>query len=84
MQRPLASAAGRVLGRLSFSIYLLHFPILFTLVAFAALHVPIGVVFVLFLLLTLFAAIVFERWVDRPAIALSRLVAWRPISAETR
>lgn len=84
VQRPLASAAGRVLGRLSFSIYLLHFPILFTLVAFAALHVPIGVAFVLFLLLTLLAAIVFERWVDRPAIALSRLVASRPLSAETR
>jgi peptidoglycan/LPS O-acetylase OafA/YrhL len=50
------------LGRLSFSIYLLHFP---TMPSPAA-------VFVLFLALTLLAAIAFERLVDRPAIALSR------------
>ncbi|HET7883611.1 MAG TPA: acyltransferase [Acetobacteraceae bacterium] len=84
MQRPLASVIGRVLGRLSFSIYLLHFPILFTLVAFAALYLPIGAAFVLFLLLTLLAAIAFERWVDRPAIALSRVLSARPLSAGSR
>ena len=32
----------------------------------------VTVVFAVFIGLTLFAAIVFERWIDRPAIALSR------------
>ncbi len=69
----LESALCRHLGRLSFSIYLLHFPILFTLICLAFTRVPsvLGA-FILFLVLTLLAAIVFERVVDRPAIALSR------------
>jgi peptidoglycan/LPS O-acetylase OafA/YrhL len=70
----------RSLGRLSFGIYLLHFPILFT----AACLIFIGtskalphaaslaVVFALFIGLTLVAAMAFERWIDRPAITLSR------------
>ncbi len=78
--RLLESAPCRHLGRLSFSIYLLHFPILFSLVsaAFVGLHqflpptTSIAVAFAVFLALTLFAAILFERWIDRPAIALSR------------
>ncbi len=71
----LGSAAFRQLGRLSFSIYLLHFPILFTLVCLAFTVMPaasVAAAFVLFLVLTLLAAIAFERLVDRPAIALSR------------
>ena len=71
----LASAPCRHLGRLSFSIYLLHFPILFTVVCFAFTVLP-SVIFalVLFLAATFLAAIAFERLVDRPAIALSRWV----------
>ncbi len=69
----LESAPCRRLGRLSFSIYLLHFPILFTLVCAAFTFVPSpAVAFVLFIALTLPAAVAFERLVDRPAIALSR------------
>jgi peptidoglycan/LPS O-acetylase OafA/YrhL len=71
----LASAPFRRLGRLSFSIYLLHFPILFSLVClvFAHMSAPsIVAAFALFLLLTLLASIVFEHYVDRPAITLSR------------
>jgi peptidoglycan/LPS O-acetylase OafA/YrhL len=63
----------RHLGRLSFSIYLLHFPILFTVVCLAYnVWASVPMAFVLFLTLTLLAALVFERWVDRPAITLSR------------
>jgi peptidoglycan/LPS O-acetylase OafA/YrhL len=75
----LASRPLRRLGRLSFSIYLLHFPILFTLVCAAFIRLrpvtpyPIAAAFVLFLACTVAAAIPFERWVDRSAIALSRL-----------
>ena len=70
----------RQLGRLSFGIYLLHFPILFTVACliltdtqpvlpFAA---SVAIVFVVFIGITMFAAMLFERWIDRPAIALSR------------
>ncbi len=76
----LESGPCRQLGRLSFSIYLLHFPILFSLVcaAFVGLHsllpptVAIVIAFVTFISLTMLAAVLFERWIDRPAIALSR------------
>ena len=72
----LASAPCRHLGRLSFSIYLLHFPILFTIVSLAFTALPsIMFAFMLFLAATFLAAIVFERLADRPAIALSRWVA---------
>jgi peptidoglycan/LPS O-acetylase OafA/YrhL len=69
----LESVPCRWLGRLSFSIYLLHFPILFTVVCAAFVAVPsTAATFALFIALTLLAAIGFERAVDRPAIALSR------------
>ena len=69
----LQSILCRRLGRLSFSIYLLHFPILFTLVCAAFTVVPSPpAVFVLFMAMTLPAAIAFERMVDQPAISLSR------------
>jgi peptidoglycan/LPS O-acetylase OafA/YrhL len=77
----------RHLGRLSFSIYLLHFPILFTLaslilvVASTAMPhaVVVAAVFVVFIGITLIAAILFERGIDRPTIALSRLVGARRV-----
>ncbi len=70
----------RQLGRLSFSIYLLHFPILFTLgcTAFVALantlpySATVAITFAGFVVVVLLAAAAFERWIDRPAIQLSR------------
>jgi peptidoglycan/LPS O-acetylase OafA/YrhL len=75
----LARPLFRRLGGLSFSIYLLHFPILFTLgcVGFVtlastlAMPVAVAIIFVGFALVVLVAAAGFERWVDRPAIRLS-------------
>jgi peptidoglycan/LPS O-acetylase OafA/YrhL len=72
----------RHLGRLSFSIYLLHFPILFTVVCLAFTAVPSpAAAFLLFLALTLLAAMAFERLVDRTAIALSRRASVARLSA---
>jgi peptidoglycan/LPS O-acetylase OafA/YrhL len=70
----------RHLGRLSFGIYLLHFPILFTVACLVFIGTSdtlphtasLAVVFVLFIGVTVAAAVPFERWIDRPAIALSR------------
>jgi peptidoglycan/LPS O-acetylase OafA/YrhL len=79
------------LGRLSFGIYLVHFPILFTvgcagfLALATALPYPavVAVTFAGFTLAVLLTASAFERWVDRPAIRLSRtlpeLVTPRPV-----
>ncbi len=71
----LESRPCRYIGRLSFSIYLLHFPILFTIVCAAFTVAPSGgAAFLLLLGVTLLAAIGFERTIDRPAIALSRRI----------
>jgi peptidoglycan/LPS O-acetylase OafA/YrhL len=57
----LEGSAGRRLGRLSFSIYLLHFPIMFTLVCVAFTIVPSpAAAFVLFMVFTFLAAAAFE------------------------
>jgi peptidoglycan/LPS O-acetylase OafA/YrhL len=79
-QRLLSCGPSRQLGRLSFSIYLLHFPILFTLICVGfmpssgALPYPaaVTVIFAGFMATTLLAADALERWVDRPAIRLGR------------
>ena len=71
------------LGRLSFGIYLVHFPILFTggcagfLMLAAALPYPAAVAatFAGFAAIVLVTADAFERWIDRPAIRLGRRVA---------
>jgi peptidoglycan/LPS O-acetylase OafA/YrhL len=77
------------LGRLSFSIYLLHFPILFTLacvgfIRLAAWFPEPGAVAITFTGFTAFvwlAAVAFERLVDHPAVLLSRRIDPRPQSA---
>ena len=80
VQELLERQSCRHLGRLSFGIYLLHFPILFTLACLIFIGTrnalphgaTLAVVFALFIGLTLVAAALFEHWIDRPAIALSR------------
>ncbi len=79
-QRSLALCQG--LGRLSFSIYLLHFPILFTLAcgAFIPLAarfsepVAVAITFIGFATVVWLAAEGFERLVDRPSVLLSRRI----------
>jgi peptidoglycan/LPS O-acetylase OafA/YrhL len=86
----LSGRVCRALGRLSFSIYLLHFPILFTvgcagfvpLAGALAYPAAVAVTFAGFALVVLIAAAGFEHWIDRPAIRLSRrLDGARPVLA---
>jgi peptidoglycan/LPS O-acetylase OafA/YrhL len=69
------------LGRMSFPIYLLHWPVMMTVGSMAFLFVsPLGLqvaavaALLVGLLVTLPLAILFERFVDQPAIALSRVI----------
>jgi peptidoglycan/LPS O-acetylase OafA/YrhL len=70
------------LGRLSFSVYLLHFPILFTIgcggfIRLAAIlpePVAVAITFIGFAAVVWLAAEGFERWVDRPSVLLSRRI----------
>ena len=68
------------LGRMSFPIYLLHWPIMMTVGSMTFLFAsPLGqqiaaiTALLVGLLVTLPLAILFERFVDQPAIALSRV-----------
>jgi peptidoglycan/LPS O-acetylase OafA/YrhL len=81
VQQVLAGRVGRALGRFSFSLYLVHFPILMTLTAWLIVWFqPMGrgpdIVFSSFcgLGVTTVTAILFERLVDRPATELSRRI----------
>lgn len=82
LQRRLAQAAPRWLGKISFSLYLIHYPVLCTAVAFGFNHLitrlPYGFSIAVASAggfgLTIVIAILFERWIDRPSITLSRTV----------
>jgi peptidoglycan/LPS O-acetylase OafA/YrhL len=77
---------------MSFSIYLLHFPILFTLACagFIGLTgvlpqpVAVGVTFAGFAVLVLAAAAVFERMADRPSVRIGRLIDPPSLTAQPR
>ncbi|HTJ91049.1 MAG TPA: acyltransferase [Acidocella sp.] len=85
----LATRVPQYLGRISFSLYLVHFPIMATLGCslFVNTEPVLGVVGASFvalivgLVVTLPAATLFERWIDRPAVRLSRRALRRHLSA---
>jgi peptidoglycan/LPS O-acetylase OafA/YrhL len=84
-------ARCQYLGRLSFSIYLLHFPILFTVACAGFIPlagalprpVAVAITFVGFATTVLVAAMGFERTIDRRAVRLSRLIDPRDRPAPT-
>jgi peptidoglycan/LPS O-acetylase OafA/YrhL len=88
LQRQLERPTTRWLGKISFSLYLTHFPLLLTLVAalFTVLHhtLPyapsIAIASIAGIAASIAIAIPFERWIDRPSIMLSR-IAGRRIAA---
>jgi peptidoglycan/LPS O-acetylase OafA/YrhL len=83
-QNVLSTRLPQWLGRISFSLYLLHFPIMATLGCslFAVAAPQIGIIAATLLAVaiglpvTLIAASLFERWVDRAAVRLSHHVRW--------
>jgi peptidoglycan/LPS O-acetylase OafA/YrhL len=86
-QRALSMRVPRLLGRLSFSIYLLHWPVMLGIgsaVFLAALplgQTAAGMLAVLAALLaTLALSRWFERWCDRPAVRLSQAIRARAAS----
>jgi len=73
----LASRPVQFLGRISFSIYLLHFIVLCSLSSWLYVRLPRDASFIAVQLLVyvgacIGAACIFERYIDRPAINLSR------------
>ncbi len=83
----LASPVLQRLGRISFSLYLTHFPLLFTIVCgiFLLLNgvvsymATIIICFCVGLPISLLLAVLFERFIDRPAIHMSRIVFRRGV-----
>ena len=80
--RWLSTAPVQFLGRFSFPLYLVHVPILFTVITAIYLRLTpspfmLVALFAVFLLLSIGAACVFELVVDRPLLAaLSHLRRW--------
>jgi peptidoglycan/LPS O-acetylase OafA/YrhL len=70
-RRVLSFAAFVWLGRMSFSIYLLHLPVLLSLGLVVAATAGPAAACVATIIATGMLAVVFERWVDRPATRLS-------------
>jgi len=91
LQRPLSGPISRWLGRISFSLYLVHVPLLYTLVAFAFVHLPIHPLLLasLYAAVTLMLAHVFTVAIDERTLAfLGRFraigrVSFRPTLART-
>lgn len=80
LARPLRSPVGLFLGRVSFPLYLIHVPLLYTLVASSVIALDwfdrpeLAAMFGLFLSVSLVAAWAFERWIDAPLLGLSTRV----------
>jgi peptidoglycan/LPS O-acetylase OafA/YrhL len=82
LQRQIGRPALRWLGKISFSLYLTHFPLAFTCVAAGLVqldgHLPhdlsITFVSVAGIAASLVVAVLFERCIDRPSVMLSRMI----------
>lgn len=67
----------RWLGKVSYSLYLVHMPILMTLAILLYKKAPPGPMVVPFVALSLLAAAAFHRWVEVPSMRLGRTLARR-------
>jgi peptidoglycan/LPS O-acetylase OafA/YrhL len=78
----------RFLGRISYSLYLLHLPILMTLSIMIYRRLPYGYLLLPFLAILLVLATVFQRLIEEPSICLGKVVGrmpiWRGISSHAK
>ena len=89
LQQLLAQPVMRWLGKVSFSLYLTHIPLEFSCVAAGFSRMTADLPHALCVMLagvlgvagSLALATLFERWIDRPAVRLSRAVSVRPAGA---
>jgi peptidoglycan/LPS O-acetylase OafA/YrhL len=86
LQVALSRLVPRFLGRISFALYLVHVPIVYTVIAWMYLSLPIGgylklaELFLSLVTLSLVAAWVLTIVVDEPLMkGLRKLNAWRPV-----
>ena len=71
----LSSEVPAFLGKISYSLYLIHLPILFTLVHVLWGHVPLLGILAIVVPISIFLAYVMYRCIEVPAIKLGRLLA---------
>jgi peptidoglycan/LPS O-acetylase OafA/YrhL len=79
VERALSSPPARFLGRLSFPLYLVHVPLLYTVFAVGYGRVSLWLIGPAFVITAIAVAWLFERFVDAPVV---RLVGLRPRAAE--
>lgn len=76
-QRPLRSRAPLFLGRISYSLYLWHFPVLLALSRTAGRHVPTIALAPIGIAIAVLVAAASQRWIEAPLIRRGARVAAR-------
>lgn len=71
----LSIGINRYLGRISYSLYLVHIPVLFALTITLNHRLPAWAILPLFISLSVLLASAFYQWIERPFTLLSRRVA---------
>lgn len=85
-QRVLQTPVFRWVGKISFSLYLVHFPVMATCATalftwccqFMSYGASIAVATAVGISVSMVAAVLFERWIDRPAIGFGRQIGRHP------
>lgn len=78
------------LGRLSFSLYLVHLPLIYSLSCWLLICLPFGFAVnailsgIVTIVVALLLSLVFTRWVDRPAIVFSDALARRLVGGKRK
>lgn len=67
----------RWLGKISFSLYLIHWPVICATFIFSAGHIPLAAQLVIGFALSLGAGTVMEKWVERPSHLLGKQISGR-------
>ena len=80
--RFLSGGAALWLGKVSYSLYLVHLPILLTLLHLFSGQVPLPALLAATVVISLIAAGLSYRWIESPAIAFARNVT-QPKPAQT-